>query len=317
MGLPVTVYRNTDAGAPAVPTKPSEWITVLKKCLVEGYGAKTPLGWVLDFEDASNVKAVFRNSAADGGSGGAVQIEAHSAGANTAGSLVRITCANSITGIDSFFNKVGYRTMATSNSLGNVRGWMIIGTSRGFWLIQESGETLNNSYNTGPFSHREYYFIGDVESFVPNDMSTFTLITTGNAMIDSASTAYGENLGSLGAGAKFSCGLYDTDGGSGSATYSSDWTAVSPYAYETITTDPQVIGVPINLKKISLCHTAYTLVKLPACRGMATGIFGTNFVGYGGHPLPLIRTFEGNEYVLVTGMQSGSLFIQMSGEWYV
>ena len=314
MGLPVTVYRSTDVGAPSVPTKPSEWINVIKKCLVDGYGTKAPLGWALDYEDALNFKAVFRNSVSDGGSGGAVQIQSHS-GIDSAGQLVRITCANSITGIDSFFKKVGYRVMVTNSSLSTVKGWIIVGTSRGFWLVQESGQTLNNSSNNGLFVYHEYYFIGDIESFVPNDASTFTLLTTQDPIVDSSSTTYQQNIGSD--ATVCTCALYDNDGGSGITAYSTDWSGKNDWAYQVASYDPIELGVPINLTKISIYHKNFANVISPAFRGMVPGYYGTNFIGFGGKPLPIIRTFEGNDYLLVTGMKAGSSFIQITGEWYV
>ena len=80
MGLPVTVYRYTDPGAPQVNNgTPSEWINVLKKVLVEGYGTKVGLGWTVEFENAAAFKIAFRNKVADGGSGGYVQFSSNGA----------------------------------------------------------------------------------------------------------------------------------------------------------------------------------------------------------------------------------------------
>ncbi|ABS06925.1 hypothetical protein [Shewanella baltica] len=314
MGLPVTVYRNTDAGAPAIPTKPSGWITVLKKCLVEGYGEKQPLGWTLDFEDAANNKVVFKNNVADGGSGGAVQFQPHT-GSDAINAALRITCANSITAIDAFFKKVGYRVMMTSNSLGTVRGWMVVGTSKGFWLIQESGETLNNSSTTSVLAYREYFFIGDIESFVPNDMGIFTLLTCGDPTLDSADTGYALNIGSSQNIPR--CALYEANGGSTIFGYSTDWQPDFGWAYQGNVIDPQQIGVPVNLVKVSIIHSSFGLVTNPACRGTIPGLFKTQFSGYKDAVLPVIRTFEGIDYLLVTGMQKANAFISLGGEWYV
>lgn len=314
MGLPVTVYRSTDAGAPAVPTKPSAWINVFKKVLVEGYGDKQPLGWTLDFEDVTNNKAVFSNNVADGGSGGAVQFQPHS-GSDAVGALLRITCAVSITAIDAFSKKMGYRVMMTSSNVNYVRGWMIVGTSRGFWLIQESGEALNNSYDTTAFSHREYFFIGDIESFVPNDMGMFTLITCGNPTLDSADNGYNLNIGS--SQAAWTCALYETNGAATITQYQMDWQPIAQFAYQGNVIDPQQIGVPINLVKVSIVHFSHSLVTNPSCRGTVPGLFRTNFNGYKDSPVPVIRTFEGIDYRLVTGMQQANAFISLGGEWYV
>ena len=70
MAQAVTVYRWDDPGAPQiVDGRPSEFINVFKKCLVEGYGDKQPLGWQVQLEEAIN-KISFINDVTAGGSGG-------------------------------------------------------------------------------------------------------------------------------------------------------------------------------------------------------------------------------------------------------
>lgn len=73
MGLPVTVYRWDDDGAPQITNRtPSEMVDVLKKVLVTGYGTKASLGWNIAFEDVGTQKIAFRNNTTLG-SGGYVQ----------------------------------------------------------------------------------------------------------------------------------------------------------------------------------------------------------------------------------------------------
>lgn len=81
MGLPVTVYRWDDAGAPQLSKgiKPSELINVLKKCLVDGYGSKQGAGWSVPFMDLASNQIVFRNSTLQG-SGSFVKFWPRSAG---------------------------------------------------------------------------------------------------------------------------------------------------------------------------------------------------------------------------------------------
>ncbi|MFG0381103.1 hypothetical protein ACF8C6_09080 [Pseudomonas sp. zbq_18] len=54
-----TIYKSSDAGAPYLTTEQA--YTVLKECLVTGYGAKAGAGWTLAFDDPVNKKAVFKN----------------------------------------------------------------------------------------------------------------------------------------------------------------------------------------------------------------------------------------------------------------
>jgi hypothetical protein len=56
---PVTVYRSTDTGAPQLTNAVGSLKTVLKACLVEGYGSRPSLGWEMPFENTTT--AVFKS----------------------------------------------------------------------------------------------------------------------------------------------------------------------------------------------------------------------------------------------------------------
>jgi hypothetical protein len=56
--MAVTIYRSTDAGAPAFPASGAQngagyIMDVMKACLVDGYGSKPGAGWTLDYEDTT------------------------------------------------------------------------------------------------------------------------------------------------------------------------------------------------------------------------------------------------------------------------
>ena len=73
----VNVYRWDDEGAPQiVEGRPSEFINVLKKCLVDGYGTKSAAGWSVAHESLPEETPyiVFKNSDVDG-SGGILTIQ--------------------------------------------------------------------------------------------------------------------------------------------------------------------------------------------------------------------------------------------------
>ncbi len=65
MAAPI-VYKSTDAGAPTLDGNKGSLITVLKACLVNGYGAKAGAGWTIALEDAANYKIIFRNNSTTG-----------------------------------------------------------------------------------------------------------------------------------------------------------------------------------------------------------------------------------------------------------
>ncbi|MCS6241486.1 hypothetical protein [Shewanella baltica] len=174
MGLPVTVYRWDDAGAPQILTqKPSEVITVLKKCLVDGYGAKLPLGWTKEFENTATQSVAFRNNPTTG-SGGYFQIWSHDGLDNTQ-RLMRIKSAQSMSGLDVFYKESYLTCIHPSQSTWTK--WVLIGTSTGFYLII-GGTNLMGGNNT---IYDTMCFIGDIDSFVPADQSRFLAVgQTGN-----------------------------------------------------------------------------------------------------------------------------------------
>ncbi|HSX84066.1 MAG TPA: hypothetical protein VLE50_01610 [Cellvibrio sp.] len=56
--MAVTIYRSTDAGAPALPAnsnyvKASFFMDIVKQCLVTGYGSKAGAGWSLVYESTT------------------------------------------------------------------------------------------------------------------------------------------------------------------------------------------------------------------------------------------------------------------------
>ncbi len=55
---PVTLYQSTDTDAPQLANAQGSLKTLLKACLVTGYGDKQPLGWAMPFEEDN--KAVFK-----------------------------------------------------------------------------------------------------------------------------------------------------------------------------------------------------------------------------------------------------------------
>lgn len=61
-------YLSTDEGAPVVAGNDrTSMVRLLKKCLIDGYGSKTPAGgWTMPFVNAEGTQAAFRNDSAAG-----------------------------------------------------------------------------------------------------------------------------------------------------------------------------------------------------------------------------------------------------------
>jgi hypothetical protein len=174
MGLPVTVYRWDDVGAPQLTTpNPSEIINILQKCLVDGYGSKAPLGWTKEFEDVPNSKVAFRNSPVEG-SGGYFQIWSHNS-TNDPNTLMRIVSASSMSDLDLFFKKGYISAIHAYNS--SIDRWALIGTTRAFYFIVSSNSVTGG--NNANYDNMAY--IGDFDPFIPTDSNTFIAIgNTGN-----------------------------------------------------------------------------------------------------------------------------------------
>jgi len=163
----VTVYMSSDAGAPQIgDSRPSDIFNILKKCLVEGYGTKNPLGWSVPFEDTTNRKIAFRNDTTNGGSGGYLSL--YSQGANNdMGGVVRITYAKSMTSLDDYIGK-GF-TQAFVNYNYDCDKWLLVGTSTAFYFffIRNTGLLQPGFVNASGF------FAGDFQSTIPNDAGRF------------------------------------------------------------------------------------------------------------------------------------------------
>lgn len=190
MPTPVTVYRWDDVGAPQLNTgKPSEIINVLKKCLVEGYGSKLPLDWSIVFEDNVTKKIVFQNKVAAGGSGGMVRFRSN-AGTDGDYALMRFVAAKSFANINSPFQP-GYE-QAFLQQQPEQKGWVIIGTPKSFYFmihrvpaLTASGSKMSSGTNYG-----STIFVGDFESFIPNDAGRFiSLNASSNSNTDANFTS--------------------------------------------------------------------------------------------------------------------------------
>ena len=307
MGLPVTVYRYTDAGAPQLTNgTPSEWINILKKVLVEGYGSKSPLGWTLEFENAGSFKVAFRNSLANGGSGGYVQFSSASGG-NAADTSLLMKCAIGMTAIDTFFKGFWQRALVNGSEY---RGWEIIGTSRSFYLILHKTSDLKNQY-LGFTQDFQTYFIGDVHSHLTNDTGCFAIAADGSSATDQTSSQ-----GIIGLNYNCMVQLYATDASNNSLFYKA-----RQYSFfkgstslindaESLGIDHVMMPTPIYAD-ISQNDSSIT----PFSRGVLPGLYISSFAGYSNQNWPKELTFNGVKWLLLRSYYSPQFWIN-TGNWY-
>lgn len=308
MGLPVTRYTHLDAGAPQiVNATPSEWINILKKVLIEGYGTKAPLGWTLAFEDAGTFQAAFRNTTTDGGSGGYFQIGSVT-GANTTVAGMVVTAAAGMTGINSFVRKQYSRRFGLSSA---VRGWEIIGTARGFYLIQHLTSHLNYYISSGNVC----YFIGDYQSVYDNDPARFVLVTGRASASDANTTAINDHIG--GADSLYAQ-VYALDGSNISNWCKATSVSVIQNGYTT-NESAELLGINHVLSQLVLCvNTAASNSSTiqPQSRGIVPGLLFSTFSGYASEQWPKFLTFNGKNHVGVRGSFALYAWINTE-EWYV
>lgn len=133
MAVP-TVYRSTDAGAPVVsPTTLGSVLAVIRACLVDGYGSKSPAGWTEEFTDAPNNTAVFRNSTAAGGTGCYVRVSDNNSAIvyRPVGITTYASMSDVDTGTAGTPERYIYRR---PNNVNTATGWALVATAKAFWL---------------------------------------------------------------------------------------------------------------------------------------------------------------------------------------
>jgi hypothetical protein len=332
MPQPVTVFRWDDPGAPQiVEQRPSEIISILKKCLIEGYGAKAPLGWSVLFEDAAATKIIFQNSIAAGGSGGVLRVFTGNSGNGVLANTF-FTPAQAATDIDNLF-RPGYRhkMMISGESW---KRWVVIGTATAFYvIIGTSGRVAQ--YDT---CRDCIGFFGDFNSLIPNDSGRFIALTkaigSGDAPLSqewigwnthfsyiwySSSAAFWKNEGNL--------LLYAADGRNSSKPY--NCMNIWGTRYDGVPfTRKQGVYTPLHISlRSDLVGDTYTgsvdevgvrigeSVINPIWRGYLPGALHEVFGRYSAQDWPITEELNGNSHFLLRSVTAvANVWINMV-EW--
>lgn len=140
--VPVKVYLSTDKDAPKLDRTPNCVATILKACLVTGYGDKQPAGWSLAFED--NPKGVKVLKPADSPHKPFVLKLSADTGTTLKPEIYNDTeQAQTGTPILHFSNRVWSYGLNYYRTNGR---WMVVACDRAFWLFYEAGQgTLNKN----------------------------------------------------------------------------------------------------------------------------------------------------------------------------
>jgi hypothetical protein len=170
--MPTRVYKSTDPGAPTLNGQVGSLIQVLRACLVDGFGSRSPLGWSMPYTDGNNppLRAHFRQAPKDRWS--QYDLEVKDDGSTSMGNDPKFaeawgwSDASSLgTGYVAFPRRSGAgmitRKSATSDS--TPRRWLLVGTERSFIFV------AYHAYGTD-FGAAEAWFFGDLIPLSPIDV---------------------------------------------------------------------------------------------------------------------------------------------------
>lgn len=138
--IPAKVYRSTDKEAPKLDAVAGSLKTLLKACLVTGYGTddsrKEPAGWAMPFEN--DVSAVFRSQSPESTKFCLQCVNDQT----TYAVMTPYREMNSLTnGIGNFgYDTAGFNQFAYyGTSATSVSGWILVACDRSFYLILQDG----------------------------------------------------------------------------------------------------------------------------------------------------------------------------------
>lgn len=323
MALPVKIFRWDDVGAPQlVSRRPSEIINILRKCLVDGYGSKEPLGWTLSFESVTPAKMVFRNSPIDG-SGGVIRFADYN-GDDRVGGAVTFTHGKVANDIDTIIPPHVYSVIGAIGSANTE--WVIIGTSKSFFLIISNTSRINMASGTN-FSGT--WWFGDIDPTLAYDNATMS--ATYNSNTNNSSNSWDSSLDYTSPNSFFAT-MYDAN----NTDFSADHMLHLPVANLNIsspTSDVYSLGipagnlllVPVLIMPVGVNYATKDAFDVylkdsdsrPLVRGSIPGLYYFIQGGFADQPWPQIRTQNGRTYwILRQGHVGSSQMCIDLDSWY-
>lgn len=143
----VRYYRHDDAGAPTLSGQVGALTNLLRKCLVGtsgiAYGAKPSAGWSEAFIGAAANIAVFRNNAAEGGSGAYMRVDDNASGAGAARDA-KLTGYAVMTDINTGSNATASPWVRKSQTAdATARKWLVVADGLTAWVfVWENGGAI-------------------------------------------------------------------------------------------------------------------------------------------------------------------------------
>lgn len=181
--VPVTLFQSTDESAPQLTASAGSLKTILKACLVTGYGDKQALGWESAYEDSTYIAFRSKHNKA---SKCWISVDNQYERAAVVTGYHEMSAKN--TGENQFGEGL---VQLLSNSSENAP-WVLVGHERGFCLLVRSA-----LYNPNRCSQMIYF--GDFCSIAPDDTRNCILCKSGhelsvNKYIDSNHYGVGSDI---------------------------------------------------------------------------------------------------------------------------
>lgn len=189
MSTQFTIYKSSDIGAPVLNGISGSLLNVFKKCLVDGYGEKSPAGWLMPYSASgakSTVSDLITHGAFQMASGSKYWmhiIDDGSVGSTPVGREAYITgyrlmtsATGSSPGTGQFPDKEvadltspGYLIVRKSLTLdATIRDWILIADDRTMYFFNKSMDGTLSVFNNPSSSYMSTGF-GDFYSYIPTD----------------------------------------------------------------------------------------------------------------------------------------------------
>lgn len=175
------IYRYDDDNAPVASGLPGGLVGLLRACLVDGYGDKTPAGWSMPHANAEGTLAAFRNNP-ETGSGFWLQVDNPN---NTAKLQGYENMTDEANGVKPFIAAPSF-VNATANSNSNQpHPWIVFADDRFFLAVVWKSDTISafgNSLADRSAMHSGYIWVSLFGDGIPLSGSDnyFCLLFTNN-----------------------------------------------------------------------------------------------------------------------------------------
>lgn len=329
MSLPVTVYRWDDPGAPQLQNRTyAEWLEILRKCLVDGYGTKQPAGWSVILDDAANNYMIFKTGDnVPGYPGGCMWLSAKNKnGSNNEIMQVRtapvISLSNpdwaSVPGVSYLYSWGG--SYATK--------WIVIATAVSFYILTSSD--YKPKMAQGTYEHPAFG-IGSIDSFYVNDVNGFGILTV-HTNSDNISASWQFSIGFTGNGSlvgrygqvtgedtrkTHEINLVCPDSLSLTTSHNGEGSPNPIYSKMTIVIDAYSASNPTDTYKDSEGVLFKDSLLQPQVRGQFPGLLVSSSAAYSDAIFPVTKVINGAEHYLVPNPHNGACSYWINAEsWY-